>query len=45
LVREAIAAANRKTAAANIKANPKITATEKKAMESSTKIILLRKEK
>jgi septal ring factor EnvC (AmiA/AmiB activator) len=40
LVREAIAAANRKTAAANVKANPKITATEKKAIESSTKIIL-----
>ncbi len=40
LVREAIAAANKKTAAANVKANPKITATEKKAIESSTKIIL-----
>lgn len=40
LVREAIAAANRRTAAANAKANPKITATEKKAIESSTKIVL-----
>lgn len=40
LVREAIAAANKKTAADNFKANPKITATEKKAIESSTKIIL-----
>jgi len=40
LVREAIAAANKRTAAANVKANPKITATEKKAIESSTKIIL-----
>lgn len=40
LVREAIAAANRKTAAANAKSNPKITATEKKAIESSTKIVL-----
>lgn len=40
LVREAIAAANRRTAAANAKSNPKITATEKKAIESSTKIVL-----
>lgn len=40
MIREAIAAANRKTAAANAKANPKTTAAEKKAMESSTKIIL-----
>jgi murein hydrolase activator len=40
LVREAIAAANRRTAAANAKANPKTTAAEKKAIETSTKIIL-----
>ena len=40
MIREAIAAANRKTAAANAKANPKTTAAEKKAIESSTKIIL-----
>lgn len=40
MIREAIAAANRKTAAANVKANPKTTAAEKKAMESSNKIIL-----
>lgn len=40
LVREAIAAANRRTAAANAKANPKVTAAEKKAIESSTKIVL-----
>jgi septal ring factor EnvC (AmiA/AmiB activator) len=40
LVREAIAAANRKTAAANAKSNPKTTAAEKKAIESSTKIVL-----
>lgn len=40
LVREAIAAANRKTAAANAKSNPKITAAEKKTIESSTKIVL-----
>ncbi|MDN3678392.1 peptidoglycan DD-metalloendopeptidase family protein [Flavobacterium paronense] len=40
LIREAIAAANRKTAAANVKSNPKTTAAEKKAIESSTKIIL-----
>lgn len=40
LVRDAIAAANRKTAAANVKSNPKITVAEKKAIESSTKIIL-----
>ncbi len=40
LVREAIAAANRKTAAANAKSNPKATAAEKKAIESSTKIVL-----
>ena len=40
LIREAIAAANKKTAAANVKSNPKTTAAEKKAIESSTKIIL-----
>ncbi|WP_412464826.1 murein hydrolase activator EnvC family protein [Flavobacterium mekongense] len=40
MIREAIAAANKKTAAANAKANPKATAAEKKAIESSTKIIL-----
>lgn len=40
MIREAIAAANRKTAAANVKSNPKTTAAEKKAMESSNKIIL-----
>jgi murein DD-endopeptidase MepM/ murein hydrolase activator NlpD len=40
MIREAIAAANRKTAAANVKANPKTTAAEKKAIESSSKIIL-----
>lgn len=40
MIREAIAAANRKTAAANAKANPKTTAAEKKAIESSSKIIL-----
>jgi len=40
LVREAIAAANRRTAAANAKSNPKITANEKKAIESSTKVVL-----
>jgi septal ring factor EnvC (AmiA/AmiB activator) len=40
MIRESIAAANRKTAAANVKANPKITAAEKKAIETSTKIVL-----
>ncbi|MGV3697666.1 murein hydrolase activator EnvC family protein [Flavobacterium sp.] len=40
LVRDAIAAANRRTAAASVKSNPKTTAAEKKAIESSTKIIL-----
>jgi septal ring factor EnvC (AmiA/AmiB activator) len=40
MIRDAIAAANKKTAAANAKANPKTTAAEKKAMESSNKIIL-----
>ncbi len=40
LVREAIAAANRRTAAANAKANPKITVAEKAKIESSDKIIL-----
>lgn len=40
LIREAIAAANKKTAAENAKANPNATAAEKKAIETSTKIIL-----
>jgi len=41
LIRDAIAEANRKTAAANAKANPKTTsAAETKAVESSTKIVL-----
>jgi len=40
LIRDAIAAANKKTAAANVKSNPKTTAAEKKAIESSTKIVL-----
>ncbi|WP_396195362.1 murein hydrolase activator EnvC family protein [Flavobacterium sp.] len=40
MIRDAIAAANKKTAAANAKTNPKTTAAEKKAIESSTKIIL-----
>ena len=34
------ASANKKTAAANAKANPKATASEKKAIEASTKIVL-----
>jgi murein hydrolase activator len=41
LIREAIAATNRRTAAANAKANPKsVTAASTKATESSTKIVL-----
>ncbi|MFN3752838.1 murein hydrolase activator EnvC family protein [Flavobacterium sp.] len=40
MIRESIAEANRKTAAANLKANPKITAAEKKAIETSTNIVL-----
>ncbi|MCA6421243.1 MAG: peptidoglycan DD-metalloendopeptidase family protein [Flavobacterium sp.] len=40
LIRQAIASANKKTAAANAKANPKATASEKKAIETSTKIVL-----
>lgn len=40
MIRDAIAAANKKTAAANAKSNPKATAAEKKAIESSTKIVL-----
>ena len=40
MIRESIAAANRKTAAASAKANPKITAAEKKAIETSTNIVL-----
>lgn len=41
LIRDAIAEANRKTAAANAKANPKTTtAAETKKVESATKIVL-----
>lgn len=40
LIRAAIAAANKKTAAANVKANPKTTSAEKTRIESSDKIIL-----
>lgn len=40
MIRESIAAANRKTAAESAKANPKITAAEKKAIETSTNIVL-----
>lgn len=41
IIREAIVAANKKTAAANAKANPKsVTVASKKATESSTKIVL-----
>lgn len=41
LIRDAIAEANRKSAAANAKANPKTTtAAETKAIENSTKIVL-----
>lgn len=41
LIRDAIAEANRKTAAANAKANPKTTtAAETKKVENSTKIVL-----
>lgn len=41
LIRETIAAANKKTAAAKAKANPKTTTAESiKAVESSTKIVL-----
>ncbi len=41
LIRETIAAANKKTAAAKAKANPKTTTTEStKAVESSAKIVL-----
>jgi septal ring factor EnvC (AmiA/AmiB activator) len=40
LIRQAIAAANKRTAAANVKSNPKTTAAEKRAIESSDKIIL-----
>lgn len=40
LVRDAIAAANRRTAAANVKSNPKTTAADTKKITSSTKIIL-----
>lgn len=40
MIRDAIIAANKKTAAANVKANPKITAAAKKAIETSTNIVL-----
>lgn len=40
LIRESIAAANKKTAAAKAKSNPKTTSAEKKAIESSTSIVL-----
>jgi septal ring factor EnvC (AmiA/AmiB activator) len=40
LVREAIAAANRRTAAANAKSNPKITTAERNKITSSDKIVL-----
>lgn len=40
LIRETIAAANKKTAAENAKTNPNATAAEKKAIETSTKIVL-----
>jgi septal ring factor EnvC (AmiA/AmiB activator) len=40
MIRESIIAANKKTAAASVKANPKITAAEKKAIETSTNIVL-----
>lgn len=40
MIRDAIVAANKKTAAANVKANPNITAAEKKAIETSTNIVL-----
>ncbi|MBP6556972.1 MAG: peptidoglycan DD-metalloendopeptidase family protein [Flavobacterium sp.] len=40
MIRESIIAANKKTAAASVKANPKITAAEKKAIETSTSIVL-----
>jgi murein hydrolase activator len=46
LIREAIAEANKKAAAARAKANPKTTtAAETKAIESSTKIVLTPSEK
>ena len=40
LLRAAIAAANKKTATAKAKANPRVTAADTKATEESTKIIL-----
>lgn len=40
LIKEAIAEANRKAAAANKKANPKTTAAETRATENSSKIVL-----
>jgi septal ring factor EnvC (AmiA/AmiB activator) len=40
LIRDAIASANKKVAAANVKTNPKTTAATTKATETSTKIVL-----
>ncbi|MGC4040982.1 MAG: peptidoglycan DD-metalloendopeptidase family protein [Flavobacterium sp.] len=40
LIQQAIAEANRRTAAANAKSNPKTTAAEKKSIETATKIVL-----
>lgn len=40
IIKEAIAEANRKAAAANKKANPKTTAAQTRATENSTKIVL-----
>jgi septal ring factor EnvC (AmiA/AmiB activator) len=40
LIRDAIASANKKVAAANVKTNPKTTAATTKATERSTKIVL-----
>lgn len=40
LIRQTIAAANKKTAAAKTKSNPNITTAESKAIETATKIIL-----
>ena len=40
LIRETIAAANKKTAVAKAKANPKTTTAESKEIETSTKIVL-----
>lgn len=40
MIRDAIIAANKKTAAANVKSNPKTTAAATKAIENSTNIVL-----